>query len=121
MQGKYIWYNPCLKEKARSLRNNSTKAEILLWNQLKRKQFNGFDFHRQKPIDQFIVDFFCHKLMLAIEIDGESHIDKEDDDVARQLKLETLGIHFLRFSNEDVLFNMDNVLRCIQDWIENRK
>lgn len=65
---KIIPYNPALKEKARELRNNSTKTEILLWLNLKGKQMRGYDFHRQKPIDNYIVDFFCNELMLAIEI-----------------------------------------------------
>ncbi|MEX0360394.1 MAG: endonuclease domain-containing protein, partial [Allomuricauda sp.] len=63
---KIIPYNPKLKELARQLRNNSTKAEIILWQKLKRKQLHGYDFHRQKPIDNYILDFFCHELMLGI-------------------------------------------------------
>lgn len=70
---KIIPYNPALKEKARELRNNSTISEIFLWQFLKGKQMLGYDFHRQKPLDEYIVDFFCNELMLAIEIDGESH------------------------------------------------
>lgn len=56
-------YNPALKEKARELRNNSTKTEILLWRFLKGKQLRGYDIHRQKPIDEYIVDFFCTDLI----------------------------------------------------------
>ena len=56
-------YNPALKEKARELRNNSTKTEILLWRFLKGKQLRGYDIHRQKPIDKYIVDFFCTDLI----------------------------------------------------------
>jgi very-short-patch-repair endonuclease len=67
-----IPYNPNLKQFARHLRNNSTLSEILLWKQIKNKAF-GIEFHRQVPIDEFIVDFYCHELMLAIEIDGISH------------------------------------------------
>ncbi len=70
---KIIPYNPNLKELARKLRNNSTKAEIILWLKLKGKQMYGYDFHRQKPLDNYIADFFCHELMLAIEVDGYSH------------------------------------------------
>ena len=72
-----IHYNPKLKEIARKLRNNSTKAEIRLWNYLKGKQSKGYDFHRQKPVGNHIVDFFCNGLMLAIEIDGYTHSFKE--------------------------------------------
>ena len=66
-----------LKEKARELRNNSTTSEIKLWMYLKNKQMLGYDFHRQKPLDEYIVDFFCNELMLAIEIDGLSHYNSE--------------------------------------------
>ncbi len=72
-----IPYNPKLKELARKLRNDSTFTEIILWNYLKKKQMRGFDFDRQKPIDNYIVDFYCKDLKLAIEIDGESHYGKE--------------------------------------------
>jgi len=72
-----IHYNPKLKELARQLRNNSTQSEIRLWQYLKGKQMMGYDFHRQKPIDNYIVDFFCNKLKLAIELDGFSHYIKE--------------------------------------------
>ena len=79
-------YNPKLKEKARHLRNNSTKAEIRLWLYLKGRQMMGYDFHRQKPIDNFIVDFFCRELMPAIELDGYTHTFEEvaDRPVCRQ-------------------------------------
>jgi len=65
-QRKILPYNPVLKEKARELRNNSTRTEILLWTFLKGRQLHGYDFHRQKPIDEYIVDFFCNELMLAV-------------------------------------------------------
>jgi len=74
---KLIPYNPKLKQLARKLRNKSTKSEVLLWNYLKGKQIKGFDFHRQKPIGNYIVDFYCSELLLAIEIDGESHYGNE--------------------------------------------
>jgi very-short-patch-repair endonuclease len=110
-------YNPALKEKARELRNNSTKTEILLWKFLKGKQLLGYDFHRQKPIDEFVVDFFCPDLMLAIEIDGVSHIGNEEYDKERQSKLEKLGIRFLRFKDDDVFYNCDWVMQEIEKWI----
>jgi len=64
---KIITYNPKLKEVARKLRNNSTLSEILFWRKLKGKQMQGFDFHRQKPLDNFIVDFFCNELMWLLK------------------------------------------------------
>jgi very-short-patch-repair endonuclease len=121
MRRKIIPYNPALKEKARELRNNSTKTEILLWMNLKGKQMRGFDFHRQKPIDNYIVDFFCYELMLAIEIDGESHFGKEDYDERRQKKLEGLGVRFLRFDDNEVFYNCEGVLRTIAEWVDENK
>lgn len=95
-----------------------TLAEVLLWNQLKRKKMNGYDFHRQKPIDNYIVDFFCPRLKLIIEIDGETHIYKGNEDIKRQNKMESLGFHFLRFTDIDVKRNMIDVLASIEDRIE---
>ncbi len=77
-----------------------------------------YDFHRQKPIDRFIVDFYCPKMRLAIEIDGDSHFMKEERDAERQQRLEELGVHLLRFDDLDVKFQMDRVLKTIQEWIE---
>ena len=113
-----VYYNPRLKELARKLRKNMTLAEVLLWNQLKRKKMNGYDFHRQKPINNYIVDFFCPKLKLIIEIDGESHIYRGNEDIKRQDILESLGFHFLRFADIDVKKSMIDVLTSIENWIE---
>jgi very-short-patch-repair endonuclease len=73
-----IYYNPKLKAKSRELRNNSTLAEVPLWNQLKGRKMRGYQFMRQKPIGNYIVDFFCSKLKLVIEIDGESHSENKN-------------------------------------------
>ncbi|MDQ1328157.1 MAG: hypothetical protein QG641_1442 [Candidatus Poribacteria bacterium] len=115
---RIIPYNPKLKELARQLRNNSTVAEVFLWTHLKGKQMLGYDFHRQKPIDNYIVDFFCNELMLAIEIDGITHEGKSIKDDARQKKLESLGIRFLRFYDQDVRENTEGVLISIKQWIK---
>ncbi len=114
----FVHYNPGLKSLARKLRNNSTLAEVLLWNELKRKQMKGYDFHRQKPIQQYIVDFFCPRLMLAIEIDGSSHFGRHAQDRRRQSKLEQKGVRFLRFDDFEVKANMRGVLKTIENWIE---
>lgn len=118
MRRKIIPYNPKLKQLARYLRNNSTLSEVLLWQQLKGRQMRCFDFHRQKPIDNYIVDFFCPELMLAIEIDGDSHDIKLKEDARRQRILESLGVMFLRFQDRDVKQNMAGVLKVIDDWID---
>ncbi|GAB4510080.1 MAG: DUF559 domain-containing protein [Allomuricauda sp.] len=114
-----IKYNPKLKELARLLRRNATKSEIRLWPKLKRDQMHGYDFHRQKPIDEYIVDFFCNKLSLAIELDGYSHQLEGTwkKDVVKTKRLNELGIQMLRFSDTQVLCDMDNVLRAIEEYI----
>lgn len=116
-----IKYNPKLKELARQLRNNATRSEVLLWQKLKRDQMHGYDFHRQKPIDEYIVDFFCNRLRLAIEVDGYSHeiLEVWEKDVKKTKRLNELGIHALRFSDHQVLKDMENVLRAIEDYISN--
>ena len=121
MNRKIIPYNPKLKELARQLRNNSTKSEIRLWFYLKNKKMMGFDFHRQKPLGNFIVDFFCVELMLAIELDGLTH---EFEEVQKKdfLKTEFLlsyGITLLRFNDNEVMNDLDNVIRAIEHTIEN--
>jgi very-short-patch-repair endonuclease len=113
-----IPYQPYLKELARQLRNDSTLAEILLWRELKGKKIYGFDFDRQKPLDAFIVDFYCQELMLAIEVDGDSHHYNFQQDEIRQRRLEALGVHFLRFQDAEVKQHLRNVLRTIEIWIE---
>ncbi|NJL43637.1 MAG: endonuclease domain-containing protein [Pseudanabaena sp. SU_2_4] len=116
---KIIPYNPQLKERARQLRQNMTPEEIALWKHLKGKQMRGYDFDRQRPIDHFIVDFYCKKLMLAIEIDGSSHDSQEEQqrDMERQGRLEALGVRFLRFREVVVCRETEEVLRVIENWI----
>lgn len=116
MKRQIIPYKPYLKELARKLRQNSTLAEVLLWNELKSRQLLGLDFDRQKPLGSYIVDFYCKDLMLAIEIDGDSHDYKYEDDCARQEELEGLGVRFLRFDDAAVKRDMPNVLREIETW-----
>jgi very-short-patch-repair endonuclease len=94
-----------------------TLSEILLWQQLKGKQLLGYDFHRQKPIDEYVVDFYCPKLKLVIEIDGDSHEGNEVADQIRQEKLESLGLKVLRIPDLEVKTNLDGVLIHIHDWI----
>ena len=116
---KIIWYNPKLKQLAKDLRNNATKSEIILWLKLKNKQIYDYDFHRQKPIDQFIVDFYCEALCLVIEIDGYSHefLEVYNKDRIREQRLNDLGLHVLRFSDFQVLNDMENVMRALEFYI----
>jgi len=115
---KIIPYNPKLKELARKLRNDSTFTEIMLWNYLKGKQMRGYDFDRQRPIDNYIVDLYSKDLKLAIEIDGESHYGNEKRDKARDRRLKQLGITVLRFDDLEVRYNPDKVLKTIAKWID---
>ena len=117
---KIIPYNPKLRILARKLRKEMTLSEVLLWNELKQKKMLGYDFDRQKPLDNYIVDFFCKELLLVIEVDGSSHHHEEPykADLLRQQKLESLGVHFLRFDDREVKKDIHNVLRSIEVWIE---
>jgi very-short-patch-repair endonuclease len=118
---KIIPYNPKLKEYARQLRNNSTEAEIFLWLKLKGKQLYGYDFHRQKPIDNYILDFFCQELMLGIEVDGYSHelVEVYKKDKLKEKRINELDISILRFTDNQVKNDMENVLRAIEYYVFN--
>ena len=113
-----IRYNPKLKEIARKLRKNSTRTEIYLWHELKNKKLIGYAFKRQKPIGNYIVDFFAPKLNLVIEIDGITHDYKIEEDKVIQEFLESLSLTVLRFSDSDVRNNLDGVIMSIKEWIE---
>jgi very-short-patch-repair endonuclease len=106
-------YNPKLKELAKQLRKNSTLSEVLLWGKIKGKIF-GVEFHRQIPIDEYIVDFFCHEIRLAIEIDGSSHDQKYEYDLIRNERLTCLGVTIIHFNDIDVKRDMNNVVRAIE-------
>ena len=111
-----IHYNPKLKALAAQLRSRGTKSEILLWNQLKGGQLNGLRFIRQKPIGDFIVDFYCKEVGLVIELDGLSHQcnDVMDLDERKQSYLESIGLKVIRFEDEDVIRDIRNVMRVIE-------
>ena len=111
-----IHYNPKLKVLAAQLRSRGTKSEILLWNQLKGGQMSGFRFIRQKPIGDFIVDFYCKEVGLVIELDGLSHQCNEvmDLDERKQSYLESIGLKVIPFDDEDVIRDMPNVMRVIE-------
>ncbi len=115
---KIIPYNPKLKKFARKLRNDSTFTEIMVWNYLKGKQIRGFDFDRQRPIDNYIVDFYCKDLFLAIEIDGESHYGNPEKDKKKDKRLNDLGVTVLRFDDMEVRYQLDKVLEKIEKWID---
>ena len=119
-KNRIIPYREDLKQKARELRKNSTLSEVLLWCKINNRQLEGVQFHRQVPMLDYIVDFYCHELQLAIEIDGDSHYheDKYVYDLKRQRSLEYWGVKFLRFDDSDIKQKMNWVLEeiiyCIQ-------
>ncbi|MBU1355060.1 MAG: endonuclease domain-containing protein [Candidatus Edwardsbacteria bacterium] len=106
---------PEYKPVRKYLRNNSTQAEIILWRFLKKKQLNGLKFRRQHSIGGFIVDFYCPEKRLAIELDGDVHeVERQAGyDKARQKAIEALGIKILRFANEEVIENIEGVIKAI--------
>jgi very-short-patch-repair endonuclease len=113
-KGGFLPYHPSLVEKARELRKSMTAAEKRLWFGFLRS------FHhrvlRQRPIDHYIVDFYCAALKLVIEIDGDIHdpLDAQEYDARRTEILEWYGLHVLRFSNRVVQYNFDEVCRAIE-------
>jgi len=119
MPRKIIPYNPNLKELARKLRNDSTLGEALLWNEIKSKKLYGYDFQRQKPLLNYIADFYCYELGLVIEIDGMYHYNSEQDelDILRQKELEEYNLTIIRFSEQEVRKDMVNVLRTLEGYI----
>ncbi|NOT10949.1 MAG: endonuclease domain-containing protein [Methylococcaceae bacterium] len=108
-------YNPALKPLSRKLRSNMTDAEQLLWSKLRRKQILGLPFYRQKPIANYIVDFYCASANLVVELDGSQHSEPEHQtrDAERDLVLESLGLVVLRFDNRQVLTETDAVMGVI--------
>ena len=115
-----IPYNAKLKELAKQLRQIMTFSEVKLWNEIKNGKLMGYDFDRQRPIGNFIVDFYCKDLKLAIEIDGATHEDENIllKDKIRQEELETLGVAFLRFNALLVVNKVEAVVREVRMWIE---
>ncbi len=86
-----------------------------MWKELRAKKL-GVQFLRQRPIGNYVVDFYCHRLNLVIEIDGVSHDGRIEEDIARQNELESKGVQFLRFADVDVRYNLDSVLREIKEF-----
>ena len=115
-----IPYNPKLREFARYLRNNSTLSEVLLWKEIKNKAL-GVEFKRQVSILEYIVDFYCQELKLAIEVDGHIHDFRYVEDKVRQEQIEQWGITFIRFSNEDIQTNMFSIVLSLESKIDELK
>uniref|UniRef100_UPI004047B11A endonuclease domain-containing protein n=1 Tax=Roseivirga sp. TaxID=1964215 RepID=UPI004047B11A len=109
-------YNKHLKNTAKKLRSEMTKAEASLWKYvLSKQQIHGQQFRRQRPIDKYIVDFVCLPLKLIVEVDGLTHTYEEvaEKDKIRQTKLESLGFKVIRYTDEEVLTSISSVYRSI--------
>ena len=109
-KGGYIPYNKTLTQKARENRKNPTSAEKKFWYEvLGNKRLDDLKFTRQKPLDEYIVDFYCAELMIAIEIDGNTHADQEQYDKRRTENLNKYGVEVIRYTNAEVLNNLEGV------------
>lgn len=95
---------------AQEMRKDLTPCEQILWNKLKEKRLNGCKFRRQHPINRYILDFYCHEHKLAIEVDGNVHRCKYDEDEFRDQYLRSIGIKTLRITNDEILQNIDAVI-----------
>ena len=107
-KGGYVPYNKSLTDKARQNRTNPTPAERKLWFEVLRdKRFNHLKFIRQKPLGEYIVDFYCTERMLAIEIDGDSYDAQQRQDETRTRRLNALGIEVIRYTNAETMNNLE--------------
>ena len=115
-------YNSNLRNISKKLRNESTQSEVVLWNRIKRKALD-VSFHRQFPIENYVLDFYCKELKLAIEIDGYSHDNEEAQtrDQERQERLESYGIRFVRLDDREVMNDIENAVRSIEEAIREIK
>jgi very-short-patch-repair endonuclease len=109
--------SPVIIRAASILRKNTTLPEKILWKKLRDRKLFKVKFRRQHPVDIFIVDFYCHEIRLVIEIDGEIHETDEvkEYDSSRQASLEQHGLTVIRFSNHEVKFNLETVIKSIME------
>ena len=112
-------YNKNLKQPSRQIRGDMTDAERHLWAKIRMKQLKGYQFYRQKPIGDYIVDFFCPRAKLVIEVDGSQHSSDEmtEYDRIRDEYLSSLGLRVLRFTNTDVLTHVEGVVESREEKI----
>ena len=118
-----IFNRPIQKPKRRELRNALTRAEVLLWSQLKGRNLLSHKFHRQYGIGPYIVDFYCAAVNLVVELDGDSHYfdGAKEYDEARESYMKELGIKTVRILNTEVFDNLDGVVEMIGTEVENRE
>ena len=114
----YYGSNSFTFQKAEELRKHMTKAELILWKELRNKKLLGLKFRRQHPISRFIADFYCHKHKLVIELDGEIHLKNyvAINDKKREDEIKSLGITVLRFKNNEIINHLESVLQQISNF-----
>lgn len=115
-------YNQRLKTLSRNLRSDLTDSERKLWSRLRRKQILGVPFYRQKPIGEYIVDFYAPKAKLVVEVDGSQHLEDEQmqRDKRRDEYLREQGLEVLRFYSNDIFRNIEGVMEVIYNFISQR-
>jgi len=117
----FIEYNRSIKYYARENRKVQTRQEWILWNLvLKHKKCLWYKFLRQKPIWSFIIDFYCSKLLLWIEVDGWYHNERQDYDKVRDSEIYKNWIKIVRFTNIEIDKNLEWVIDCLHDIIKDR-
>jgi very-short-patch-repair endonuclease len=118
-----LTYGKQLKPYTRKLRKEMTNSELYLWSKIRMKQLNGYQFYRQRSIDNYIVDFFCPKAKLIIEVDGGQHYSDAmvEQDHTRDQRMMNLGFNILRFTNTEVLTNIDGVVSKIVEKLPGSK
>lgn len=109
--------SPLIFERAKALRMNPTQAEKKFWDILRKKQILGLRFKHQHPINRFIADFYCHKIKLVIEVDGEIHdlSQNKERDENRTAELEEYGIEVMRFTNKEIFDEIELTKKKIEE------
>ena len=115
MKRRRLRLSPKILAHARELRRNASIAERVLWNRLRGRQLAGATFRRQQVIGRYIADFYCAESSLVIELDGRSHNNSIREDVVRTEFLRSRGYRVVRFTNDEVLNNLDSVLMNIAE------
>ena len=119
---EFLPFRKDLKAKARDNRKNMNRPEAKLWYEiLSNRKFLGYRFLRQKPILDYIVDFYCSNLKLGIEIDGESHVDQKEYDKKRTLDMNKIGIKIIRYSNVEIMCNLEGVYLDLEEKVKERE
>lgn len=116
----YFGATPDIFKKAKELRRYETEAEKILWTKLCRNQMLGLQFRRQHPLNRFIADFYCAKIKLVIEVDGNIHELPENKvyDIGRSQILNDFGITVIRFSNEQIIDDIKNIIKIIEETVK---